>query len=377
MRVGVLGGGQLARLLAQAGVPLGMKFAFLCPDPHACAAPLGDHLCAQFDDRAALAELAKLTDVVTYEFESVPATAVEWLAERVAVRPSPLALRVAQDRLNERRTFRELGIPTPEFRAVASLNDLRRAAGEIGMPAVLKTRTQGYDGKGQAVLREPADLEASWQAIGRVPAILDTWVGFERELSIIAVRDAHGRIVYYPLSENFHRGGVLRLSLSRAGDPAQASAEAHARRLLERLEYVGALALELFQVGDRLLANEMAPRVHNSGHWTIEGARTSQFENHLRAVCGLPLGDPAIVRPAAMVNLIGCLPAEDEIRAVPGAAPHFYGKTERPGRKVGHVTLACGDGAPGEFERGLARLLELAGEPELASASLANAARRG
>lgn len=366
MKVGVLGGGQLARMLAQAGRPLGVDCMFLCPDPHACAMPFGKHLCASFDDLDGQRRLAEWADVVTYEFENVPVTAVESLERQRPLYPSARALAVARDRLLEKRRFRTLGLATAEFTEVDSLPDLINAAAEIGLPAILKSRVQGYDGKGQVVLRHATDLRAAWERIGKVPCILESLVAFDRELSIIAARARTGTTVFYPLSENRHRDGLLRLSLSRPGDAMQGQAEWMVTRLMQDLDYVGVLALELFQVGDRLLANEMAPRVHNSGHWTIEAAPTSQFENHLRAICGLPLGATAPIPLAATVNLIGRLPPEAELRVVSGAIPHFYGKAQRPGRKVGHVTLTCPQSAPELFEQRLARLLHVAGVPELA-----------
>jgi len=367
MNIGILGGGQLARMLAQAGTPLGMEFMFLCPNPHACAAPLGRHLCRPFDDETALQELSDWSDVITFEFENVPAKAVQTLTEHAEVHPSARVLATAQDRLFEKRMFRELAIPTPEFAAVDSLDDLRAAVARIGLPAVLKTRREGYDGKGQAVLREPADLESAWQRIGGVPMVLEAFVPFQRELSIVAVRNAAGETRFYPVSENYHREGILRLSLSRSGDPRQAEAERDMERLLQHLDQVGTLALELFQTEQGLLANEIAPRVHNTGHWTIEGAHCSQFENHLRAVAGMPLGDTGLARPAAMVNLIGSLPDLDAVADIPGTTQHIYGKAERAGRKLGHVTLTSDSAVfDADFLARLARLLGIAGEPDLA-----------
>lgn len=377
MKVGVLGGGQLARMLAQAGTPLGLEFMFVSPDPQACAASWGEHLCASFEDPAGQRCLAEWADVVTYEFENVPVASVASLERQRPVHPSSRVLAMARDRLLEKRCFRTLDVPTVEFAAVDSLADLINAAADIGLPAILKTRTEGYDGKGQVVLRKAVDLPAAWEKIGKVPCIVESMVSFDRELSIIAVRAPTGATAFYPLSENHHRQGILRLSLSRAGDAMQAQAQSMIGRLLQDLNYVGVLALELFQVGNRLLANEMAPRVHNSGHWTIEGAPTSQFENHLRAVCNLPLGATSPIQPSAMINLIGHLPPEADIRAVPGATPHFYGKTERPGRKVGHVTLVCADCAPEVVEWRLARLLQLAGAPEFCGQGFVSAASGG
>jgi len=367
MKIGILGGGQLAQMLAQAGTPLGMEFMFLCPNPDACAAPLGQHLCRPFDDPEALEELGRWADVATFEFENVPARILETLDKYTRIYPPAIALATAQDRLKEKRAFDQLGIPVPGYAAVDDADGLEQAVQRLGLPAVLKTRSEGYDGKGQAVLRETADLKGVWERLGGVPMILETLVPFRREVSIIAVRNAEGEVRFYPLNENYHREGILRLSLSLDGDPWQRRAEEYIERLLQHLDYVGTLALELFQTGDGLLANEIAPRVHNTGHWTIEGTRSSQFENHIRAVAGLPLGDTGLARPAAMVNLIGQLPSLDAIAQVPGSVPHIYGKAERPGRKLGHVTLA-GDagGFDAEFRERLVRLLRIAGEQDLA-----------
>jgi len=366
MNVGVLGGGQLARMLAQAGRPLGLKFMFLSPDPQACATPFGEHLCAGFDDEASLTRLAQWADVVTYEFENVPVRSVEFLERHVTVHPSSTALAVAGDRLIEKRRFRTLDIPTAEFLEVNSLQDLEAAVDAIGLPAILKTRTQGYDGKGQGVLRARRDLAPTWTALGGVPCILEALVPFEREVSIIAARSASGAKVFYPLSENHHRDGILRLSLSCVESGAQARAEALIGRLLNDLDYVGVLTLELFQRGDTLLANEIAPRVHNSGHWTIEGARTSQFENHLRAILGHSLGETTITHPSAMVNVVGTLPSGLEKAVPPCSTLHAYGKAERPGRKIGHLTLLCANCEDTAFRECLAHCLTLAQETELA-----------
>jgi 5-(carboxyamino)imidazole ribonucleotide synthase len=359
MIIGVLGGGQLARMLALAGYPLGQQFMFLSPDPSPCAAPLGEHLCAAYDDIGALQELAARVDVVTFEFENVPCQAARLLAQRVVVRPSVEALTLAQDRLLEKQLFQGLHIPAPPFVPVWCLADLERAVSRLGLPAVLKTRCQGYDGKGQAVLRRLEDIGRAWEECGEQPAILEPLVAFDREISIIGVRGHDGETLFYPLSENLHQAGVLRLSTVHPSDPLQARAEIYARRLLDRLNYVGVLALEFFQVGDRLLANEFAPRVHNSGHWTIEGAETSQFENHLRAVAGLPLGSVATKGLAGMVNFIGAIPPPAEVLKHPGVHLHAYGKSHRPGRKVGHATVLMHNRVA--LEHVSARLLALAG----------------
>ena len=369
MNIGVLGGGQLARMMAQAGRPLGLNFMFLCPNSDPSAAALGEHLRAPYDDEQALKRLAKWADVVTYEFENVSLSALESLQQQVSLHPSSAALAVARDRLIEKNRFSPLGIPTARFASVETRAELTQVLQDIGLPAILKTRTQGYDGKGQALLREGTGLDAAWERLGKSPCIVESMVPFKREISVIAAREQNGEAVFYPISENHHRDGILRLSISRLDDPLQTQANAMIKKIMEDLDYVGVMALELFQVDDQLFANEFAPRVHNSGHWTIEAAQTSQFENHLRAICGLPLGGTACERPAAMVNLVGRLPEEGKVRNVPGATPHFYGKEERPNRKVGHVTLTGRECTIEEFSERLEALLQMAGELELAGRS--------
>jgi 5-(carboxyamino)imidazole ribonucleotide synthase len=343
--IGVLGAGQLGRMLALAGIPMGESFTFLHPQESACVRGLGEVIVAPYDDRARLEELARRAEVVTYEFESVPAEPVRWLSSRVQVYPPPRALEVGQDRLAEKTFFEELGIPTAKFAKVDDQKSLEDAVHRLGFPAFLKTRRGGYDGKGQARLEKAADLAGAFASLGAVPAILESHVTFERELSILAVRGKNGAICTYPLVENHHRAGILRVSHAPARLPAASAAvlehkaRSYAERVTAKLDYVGVLAIELFQAGDELLANEMAPRVHNSGHYSIEGAQTSQFENHLRAIRGLPLGDTRAVGPSAMVNLIGGIPASPEILAVPGVHLHLYGKEPKPGRKVGHATI--------------------------------------
>lgn len=339
MKVGILGAGQLARMIALAGYPLGVEFIVLDPSAEACSTVLCEHLLGDYNDPALLAELAERADVVTYEFENVPADVAEFLENHTTVHPAPKALAVAQDRLVEKRFLQELGIPTPAYVAIDSLDDLEQAMITIGWPAILKSRTQGYDGKGQSILKSPADLMPAWELLQGVPAIVEGFVPFNREISIIAVRNIAGEMVFYPVSENMHRGGILRVSECRASDPMQQQAEAYVTKLAEALAYVGVLALELFEVDGQLLANEFAPRVHNSGHWTIEGAETSQFENHVRAILNLPLGATAPVGFAAMVNFIGGLPSTEQLLSIPDAHVHLYGKEPRKGRKVAHVTV--------------------------------------
>ncbi|HEU5102785.1 MAG TPA: 5-(carboxyamino)imidazole ribonucleotide synthase [Roseiflexaceae bacterium] len=356
LTIGILGAGQLGRMLALAGYPLGLRFRFLDPAPDGPAGHMAEHIGGSYEDTTLLQHFSKGLAALTYEFENVPVAAARALASRVPVYPPPAALEAAQDRLAEKMFFQSIGATTPPFEPIDSRADLEAAIARIGLPAVLKTRRLGYDGKGQAVLREPGDVEAAWATLGGSALILEGFIPFERELSILAARGRNGETAFYPLVENHHRGGILRLSLAPAPSltPAlQAEAEQIASRALKALEYVGVLAIELFQVSrDRqpaahhlpssnsdLLVNEMAPRVHNSGHWTIEGAETSQFEQHLRAVLGYPLGSTLARGYSAMVNLIGDLPDPAEVLAIPGAHLHLYGKAPRPGRKVGHITI--------------------------------------
>jgi len=341
VRIGVLGGGQLARMLALAGHPLGARFVTLDPAPDACAAAVSRRIAGGYDDRAKLEQFAGMVDVVTYEFENVPAESVAYLSEKLPVYPPARALAVSRDRLKEKTLFRELGIPTPEFRAVNSLDDLKEAARIVGLPAVLKCRTMGYDGKGQAVIKSAAGIEKAWELVGRVECVLEAFVAFTREISVIAVRNRAGDVKFYPVGENTHKNGILHHNIiaSGTGDPMQKAAEDYGGRLLEHFGYVGVLALELFDVNGTLLANEIAPRVHNTGHWTIEGAATSQFENHIRAITGLPLGDTSAIGFSAMVNFIGALPNAADVLKISGAHFHDYGKAAKPGRKLGHGTV--------------------------------------
>ena len=343
--VGILGGGQLARMLALAGAPLGLRFLVLDAAVDACAAQCAPSLRADYHDFDALAEFATRVDVATFDFENVPAESARWLAERTPVFPNPRALAVAQDRLAEKSLFRELGIAVPAFADVDSRAALDAAIARIGAPCILKTRRLGYDGKGQFRLRTPSDADAAWSALGAqamtVGLILEAFVPFQRELSVIAVRGRDGEFRTWSLTENWHDHGILSASLAPAVVDAAITekAIAHARAVAESLDYVGVFALELFLADGELLANEMAPRVHNSGHWTIEGAETSQFQNHLRAVLGLPLGSTRMVGHACMLNWIGELPDAHVVFADPCGHWHDYGKAPREGRKVGHATL--------------------------------------
>lgn len=343
--VGILGGGQLARMLALSGAPLGLRFRILDTVADACAGQFAPLIVGDYRDEAALAEFAAQVDVATFDFENVPAESAQWLAERIPVFPNPRALAVAQDRLAEKTLFRELGIPVPEFADVPDRAALDAAVAAIGTPCILKTRRLGYDGKGQFRIKSQADVDAAWESLGAQAAtvglILEGFVKFERELSVVAVRGRDGEFRTWPLTENWHVDGVLSASLAPARTDADmaARAVAHARALAESLDYVGVFALELFCRDGELLANELAPRVHNSGHWTIEGSETSQFQNHLRAVLGLPLGDTRMVGLACMLNWIGEMPSADAMLREPGGHWHDYGKEPRAGRKVGHATL--------------------------------------
>ena len=339
--VGILGGGQLARMLAIAGAPLGLRFRVVDTVADACASQVAPLTCADYNDFDAITKFADGIDVVTFDFENVPADTAMFLASRVPVFPNPEALAVAQDRLEEKQLFQRLGMTTPDFATVDSRADLGAAVEKVGLPAILKTRRLGYDGKGQIRLLSPDDLDPAWARLGDVPLILESMVPFEREISVVAVRGRSGEFKTYPLTQNFHQNSILSASLSPAPDTAEIQdvAVTYARRLADELDYVGVFALELFVHQGRLLANEMAPRVHNSGHWTIEGAITSQFENHLRAVLGLPLGATAARETSVLLNWIGELPEALPVLSEPLGHWHDYGKTSRPGRKVGHSTV--------------------------------------
>jgi len=362
MNIGIVGGGQLGRMLALAGIPLNMRFTFLDPAIDACAAALGTHLCAAYDDQQALRQLAESVDLVTFEFENVPSETVDFLAQFVPVYPSGEALRVARDRWLEKSMFQALGIPTPTFANVLSQEGLETAVQCIGLPAVLKTRTLGYDGKGQKVLRNSAEVAGAFAELGQVPCILEGFVPFNGEVSLIAVRGRDGQTRSYPLIHNQHRDGILRLSVVSTAHPLQDLAEDYARRVLNKLDYVGVLAFEFFEVEGGLKANEIAPRVHNSGHFSIEGSECSQFENHLRAIASLSLGSTAKTGESAMLNCIGSVPPLADVAAIAGAHLHHYGKAFKRGRKVGHITLCASDKAA--LDDRLIAALPLVEQPE-------------
>jgi 5-(carboxyamino)imidazole ribonucleotide synthase len=349
MLVAIVGGGQLGQMLAIAGVPLGHRVRVLDPSPDPPAGRVCEHVLGAYDDPAALGRLVDGADVLTYEFENVPVEAVRALEGRLPVYPPAAALEATQDRVTEKRMLRDLGIPTASFAEVDDRASLVAARRAVDAPdVVLKTRRLGYDGKGQVVLRAGDDEDAAWRDLaGAGPGgyVLEALVPFRRELSIVAARDVSGRTTCYPLVENVHRDGILRTSRAPADvTPKLAStAREYAGLVLDRLGYVGVVAIELFDAEHGLIANEVAPRVHNSGHWTIEGAETGQFENHVRAVTGMPLGPTDPVGHSGMVNLIGSAPPSDDLAAVPGAHLHVYGKDPRPGRKLGHVTVRSAD----------------------------------
>ncbi|MEQ6916256.1 5-(carboxyamino)imidazole ribonucleotide synthase [Halomonas aquatica] len=365
MNIGVLGAGQLGRMLALAGYPLANRFTFLDTTGHPSAG-IGDVMIDT--DRKHLEAFLEKVDLVTYEFEHLPVSLVQAIEEHKPVHPSSEAIRICQNRAEEKALFDRLGIPTPAYRLVESVTELEAAARELGTPVVAKSVTEGYDGKGQAVVKDPAEASDVWRSINHPRLIVEAFIDFVREVSIIAVRGRDGEVVFYPMAENQHVDGILRYSIAPMpdlDDSVQQVADGYIRSLLDELDYVGVLTLELFQARDGgLLANEMAPRVHNSGHWSIDGAVTSQFENHLRAIQGLPLGDTSARMPTCMVNVIGREGESAEILALPDAHLHRYDKSERAGRKLAHVNLL----APTHAEllervRACAALLPEAPEP--------------
>lgn len=327
-------------MLALAGYPLGVRCLFLDRRGDTPGAQVAPSLIGDLEDAALLAELASRSDVVTFDWENIPGAALKPLESITRVRPPRMALEISQDRFAEKAMFTRLKIPVAAHAAIDSREELILAAKKIGLPGVLKTRRLGYDGKGQYVLRRAADIDAAWQAIGAAGLIYEKFQEFSREISLVGARSASGQVVFYPLSCNTHGGGILRYSIAPF---TNARLERHARlylnRVMKALDYIGVLTLEFFVVRGSLIANEMAPRVHNSGHWTIEGCVTSQFENHLRAVCDMPLGSTRALGHTAMINFLGLMPDRERLLAIDGLAYHDYGKIPRPGRKLGHCTI--------------------------------------
>ncbi|MGO9803076.1 MAG: 5-(carboxyamino)imidazole ribonucleotide synthase [Steroidobacteraceae bacterium] len=343
MTVGIVGAGQLGRMLALAGYPLGLDFLCLDPARDAPAGQVAPLLAGAFTDHALLTELARRCEVVTFDWENVPAASLRTLARgrhRPRIAPPVAALECGQDRVSEKRLFERLGVPTTRWCAVDSRADLESAIAAVGLPGVLKTRRLGYDGKGQARVRTRREALRAFGRLGAVPLLYEEWVPFDCEVSVIGARGARGELAFYPLCGNVHGAGVLRLTCAPYGPRRwQRLAAQYLERLLTHFRYRGVLTLEFFVRRGKLLANEMAPRVHNSGHWTIEGAVTSQFENHLRAILGLPLGSTRALGHSAMINLIGRIPPRARLLALEGVHLHDYGKQPRLGRKVGHLTV--------------------------------------
>lgn len=342
MKVGILGNGQLARMLALAGKPLGMDFVFYDANPDGCANVMGDGVYGKLTEANALKEFADGVDVVTFENENIPQVALDAIPVEKMYPPAQ-AIVTSQDRLLEKQFIEKLGIALPKYYIINSEQDLHDALQQNQGPLVLKTRRNGYDGRGQARIKTPQDVAAAWKEFSDFGLIAEAMVNFQREISMIAVRGKNGEIRFYPITENDHHDGILHTSIVQENDPLQAKAEDYTRRLLEELNYVGVLGFEFFDCDGELLANEFAPRVHNTGHWSIDGAEISQFENHLRAVCGLPLGDTRCEIPSIMCNIIGGFPALEEVLKIPGAHMHHYQKEPRSMRKIGHVTICHHD----------------------------------
>lgn len=339
-RVGIVGAGQLGRMLALAGYPLGISCVFLDRSASSPAAQVAPILTGELEDAAQLAALAACSDVLTFDWENISGKALAPLERLTQIRPPRAALEVSQDRMAEKALFSKLRIPVAAHAGIDSKLELMGAIRKLGLPGVLKTRRLGYDGKGQFVLRDLAQIDEAWASIGGSGLIYEKFQQFSREVSIVGARSAAGHTVFYPLSANTHGGGILRYSIAPFANPGlERRARIYLKRVMSALAYVGVLTIEFFVVKGRLIANEMAPRVHNSGHWTIEGCVTSQFENHLRAICDLPLGSTRALGHTAMINFLGSMPDRERLLAVDGLAFHDYGKEPRPGRKLGHCTI--------------------------------------
>jgi 5-(carboxyamino)imidazole ribonucleotide synthase len=343
MKLGIVGGGQLGRMMAEAALPLGIKTAFLDPSDAACAKDCGHLICADYGDQQALTSLCDFADAITFEFENVTPEALAFVAQKKPAFPPASALQTARDRWSEKSLFQQLGIKTATLALVDDQDSLEAGVEKTGFPCILKTRTLGYDGKGQKVLRSRQDVPGTFAELGSVPMLLEGFIEFEYEVSCIGVRSRNGQMAFYPLVENEHRNAMLHRSEPLVDSPLQLQAESAVKAVMEALDYVGTMAFEFFVCGDELIANEIAPRVHNSGHWTIEGSSCSQFENHVRAVLGLPLGSTETRSPVAMYNVIGKRPDMNALLNVPGLHWHDYTKSERPGRKIAHITITAGN----------------------------------
>ncbi len=340
LRVGIVGAGQLGQMLALAGYPIGVRCRFLDRSADTPGAQVAPTLVGDLEDAALLAELAAQSDVLTFDWENISSAALKPLQKLTTIRPGPLALETSQDRMLEKALFAKLKIPVAAHAAIDSRDELIAAAKKFGLPGVLKTRRLGYDGKGQFVLKDASQIDEAWAAIGAGGLIYEKFQKFSRELSLVGARSAAGHTVFYPLSANTHSGGILRFSTAPyVNARLELRARDYLKRVMNALAYVGVLTMEFFVVDGRLVANEMAPRVHNSGHWTIEGCVTSQFENHLRAICDLPLGNTRALGHSAMINFLGKMPDRKRLMAIDGLAFHDYGKQSRPGRKLGHCTI--------------------------------------
>ena len=361
--LGLLGGGQLGRMFTVAARTLGYRVTVLDPDPLSPAAEFAtDHINTSYTDPASLELLASRCAAVTTEFENAPAAALDALARRTVVRPSGSSVAVAQDRRREKGFFREHGFPVGAFAAIESEADLGAALSHVKLPALLKTARFGYDGKGQARIDSPEALTKTWNEWKHVPCVLEELLSLEREISVVLARSDDGSVAVFPVAENTHAHGVLDITIApaRISESLAAQATSLATRIATQLDYTGVLAVEMFVVGGKLLLNEMAPRPHNSGHYTIDACRTSQFEQQVRVLCGLPLGDPSQHTPAVMVNLLGDIwrdgePNWEAVLKHAGAHLHLYGKRDaRPGRKMGHVTVC-----EASIERALGVALEI------------------
>jgi 5-(carboxyamino)imidazole ribonucleotide synthase len=340
LRVGIVGAGQLGQMLALAGYPIGVRCRFLDRSADTPGAQVAPTLVGDLEDAALLAALASQSDVLTFDWENISSAALKPLQKLTTIRPGPLALETSQDRMLEKALFAKLKIPVAAHAAIDSRDELVAATRKLGLPGILKTRRLGYDGKGQFVLKHAAQIDEAWAAIGAGGLIYEKFQKFSRELSLVGARSAAGHTVFYPLSANTHSGGILRFSTApHINARLELRARDYLKRVMNALAYVGVLTMEFFVVDGRLVANEMAPRVHNSGHWTIEGCVTSQFENHLRAICDLPLGSTRALGHSAMINFLGKMPDRERLMAIDGLAFHDYGKQSRPGRKLGHCTI--------------------------------------